>query len=134
MKLRSRIALSSLMLGAVALGLGQGSAVAQPMAGESTVAADCATHTDAVNSARSAKGGNRKDGNELTAAQANRMEASLAKAMAAKGYTNGAGQRLGPQAAAAAPRLRRDHGQRLLPRDHQRHEPAKLTRRRSAAS
>ena len=33
MKLRSRIALSSLMLGAVALGLGQGSAVAQPMAG-----------------------------------------------------------------------------------------------------
>ena len=87
MKLRSRIALSALVLGAAALGLGQGSALAQPMAGESTVAADCATHSDRVNAARSAKGGNRKDGNELSAAQARAMEASLAKAMAAKGYT-----------------------------------------------
>ena len=87
MLLRSRIALSTLVLGAAALGLGQGSAVAQPMAGESTVAADCATHTDSVNAARSAQGGNRKDGNELSAAQAKAMEASLAKAMAAKGYT-----------------------------------------------
>ena len=87
MKLRSRIALSSLILGAAALGLGQAGAVAQPMAGLNTVAADCATHTDAVNSARSAQGGNRKDGNELSDAQAKAMEASLAKAMAAKGFT-----------------------------------------------
>jgi hypothetical protein len=78
------------MLGAVALGLGQGSAQAQQMAGEDTVAADCATHTDAVNSARSAQGGNRKDGNELSAAQARAMEASLTKAMAAKGYSTSA--------------------------------------------
>jgi hypothetical protein len=90
MKLRSRIALSSLVLGAAALGLGQGTATAQPMAGESTVAAECTTHTDAVNSARSAQGGNRKDGNELTAAQARAYEASFAKALAAKGYTKAA--------------------------------------------
>jgi hypothetical protein len=87
MKLRSRIALSSLILGAAALGLGQAGAVAQPMAGESTVAAECTTHSDSVNSARAAQGGNRQDGNELSAAQAKAKEASLAKAMAAKGYT-----------------------------------------------
>ena len=90
MLLRSRIALSTLVLGAAALGLGQGSALAQPMAGESTVAADCATHSDSVNAARSAQGGNRKDGNELSAAQTRAMEAGLAKAMAAKGYTKAA--------------------------------------------
>jgi hypothetical protein len=90
MKLRSRIALSSLVLCAAALGLGQAGAVAQPMAGLDTVAADCVTHTDAVNTARAAQGGNRKDGNELSAAQAKAMEASLAKAMAAKGYTTSA--------------------------------------------
>ena len=78
MKLRSRIALSSLLLGAAALGLGQGSATAQPMAGESTVAAECSTHHDSVNSARSAQGGNRQDGNELSPAQAKAMEAALA--------------------------------------------------------
>ena len=89
MKLRSRMALSSLLLGAAALGLGQASATAQPMAGLDT-AAECVTHTDAVNSARSAAGGNRKDGNELSAAQAKAMETNLAKAMAAKGYTKGA--------------------------------------------
>src|SRR5690242_21900307 len=87
MKLRSRIALSSLMLGAVALGLGQGSANAQMMVGESTVAADCATHNDAVNAARSAKGGNRTDPHELSQAKVNSMEAAFAKAAAAKGYT-----------------------------------------------
>ena len=90
MKLRSRIALSSLMLGAAALGLGQGTAAAQIMAGESTVAAECTTHSDSVNSARAAQGGNRKDGNELSAAQTKAMEASLTKAMAAKGYTKAA--------------------------------------------
>jgi hypothetical protein len=87
MKLRSRIALSSLVLGAAALGLGQGGAAAQPTAGLDTVAADCVTHSDSVNSARSAQGGNRQDGNELSAAQAKAMEASLSKAMAAKGYS-----------------------------------------------
>ena len=90
MKLRSRLALSSLVLGAAALALGQGSAVAQPMAGESTVAAECATHSDPVNAARSAQGGNRKDGNELSAAQVRAYEDAFAKAMAAKGYTKNA--------------------------------------------
>jgi hypothetical protein len=93
------------MLGAVALGLGQASAQAQPMAGENTVAADCVTHSDSVNSARAAQGGNRKDGNELSAAQAKAMEASLAKAMAAKGYTtaaNGSARKPGGPAAFAA--------------------------------
>lgn len=105
MKLRSRIALSSLMLGAVALGLGQGSATAQPMAGETSVAAECATHTDSVNSARTAEGGNRKDGNELSPAQAKAMEAGLAKAMAAKGYSkasNGSARKPGGGSAFAA--------------------------------
>jgi hypothetical protein len=81
------MALSSLLLGAAALGLGQAAATAQPMAGVDRAAAECVTHTDSVNSARSAAGGNRKDGNELSAAQAKAMEAQLAKAMAAKGYT-----------------------------------------------
>jgi len=75
------------MLGAAALGLGQGSALAQPMAGESTVAADCATHTDATNTARAAKGGNRTDPHELSQAKVSQMEAAFAKAAAAKGFT-----------------------------------------------
>ena len=99
MKLRSRIALSSLMLGAVALGLGQGSAVAQPMAGLNTVAADCATHTDAVNTARSAKGGNRTDPHEFSQAQVNSFEAAFKKAAAAKGLTTNAQGKLAKSSA-----------------------------------
>ena len=105
MKLRSRIALSSMVLGAAVLGFGQGSATAQPMAGETSVAAECATHSDAVSSARSAQGGNRKDGNELSPAQAKAMEASLAKAMEAKGYSkaaNGSARKPGGGGAFAA--------------------------------
>ena len=109
MKLRSRTALTSLLLGAAALGLGQASASAQPMAGESTVAAECATHTDATNAARSAQGGNRQDGNELTAAQARSYEAAFAKALAAKGYTkaaNGTARKPGGGAAFAATQVK----------------------------
>ena len=83
--LRSRLVLSSMVLAAAALGLGQSTAMAQPMAGESTVAAECATHSDSVNLGRAAQGGNRKDANELTADQARAMETSLGRAMAAKG-------------------------------------------------
>jgi hypothetical protein len=90
MKTRSRIALSALLLGAAALALGQGSASALTMAGGSSVAPDCATHTDSVNSARAAAGHNRADGNELTAAQVSAFEGSFARAMAAKGYTKAA--------------------------------------------
>ena len=103
MKLRSRIALSSLMLGAVALGLGQGTATAQPMAGEATVAADCATHTDAVNTARSAKGGNRVDPHEFSQAQVDRMEAAYRTRRGRQG-TDPHGQRqAGPRPAAGKP-------------------------------
>lgn len=87
MKIGTRIALSSLLLGAAALALGQGSATAVTIAGGTSAAPECATHTDAVNSARAASGHNRADGNELTAEQARTLEASFAKAMAAKGYT-----------------------------------------------
>jgi hypothetical protein len=91
------------MLGAVALGLGQGSAVAQPMAGESTVAADCATHTDPVNTARSAKGGNRVDPHEFSQAQVDRMEAAFRSAAAAKGLTTTASGKLAKSSEARKP-------------------------------
>ena len=87
MNARSRIALSSLLMGAAALAAGQGGAGAVTMAGTSTVGASCATHADPVNTARAARGHNRVDGNELTAAQARAFEASFTTAMAAKGYT-----------------------------------------------
>jgi Pregnancy-associated plasma protein-A len=103
MKPRSRLALSSLVLAAAALGLGQGSALAQPMAGESTVAADCETHTDEVNTARSAKGGNRTDPHEFTAAQVKAIEASAAKAAAAKGLTKNAQGKLVDASSARKP-------------------------------
>jgi Pregnancy-associated plasma protein-A len=89
MSRRSRIALSCLVLGAAALSLGQGSAGAQPMAGLDSVKAECATHTDAVNTARAAAGGNRKDANELSPAQAKAFETAFAKDVAAKGYSKG---------------------------------------------
>ena len=105
---RSRIALTSLVLAAAALGLGQGSATAQPMAGEATVAAECTTHTDALNAGRAAAGGNRHDGNELTPAQARAFEAGFAKALAAKGYSaaaNGSARKPGGGAAFQATRV-----------------------------
>jgi hypothetical protein len=103
MKLRSRTALSSLVLAAAALGLGHGSALAQPMAGESTVAAECETHTDAVNTARAARGGNRTDPHELTASQVRAFEAASAKAAAAKGLTKNAQGQLVDASAARKP-------------------------------
>jgi hypothetical protein len=98
MKIRSRIALASLLLGAAALALGQAGASAVTIAVGSSVAPECTTHTDTVNSARAAAGHHRADGNELTAAQAKALEASFGKAMAAKGYTkaaNGSAQKPG---------------------------------------
>lgn len=56
-------------------------ASARPDAG----VAPCVSHTDAVNSARAAAGGNRRDANELSAAQVKALEASFAKDAAAKG-------------------------------------------------
>ena len=56
------------------------------MAGESTVAADCATHSDSVNSAQAPpRVATARTATSCPPAQTKAMEASLAKAMAAKG-------------------------------------------------
>jgi hypothetical protein len=60
-------------------------ASARPDAG----VAPCVSHADAVNSARAAAGGNRRDANELSAAQVKAMEATFAKVAAAKGIGSG---------------------------------------------
>jgi Pregnancy-associated plasma protein-A len=86
--LRSRTALPSMVLGAAALGLGPSSALAQPMAGEASVAADCATHTDAVGGRGT--GHLDRDTNSLTPATAAAMEAELSKVLSAKGLTRNA--------------------------------------------
>lgn len=88
MSARSRIALTSLLLGAAALSV-PASASAVTMAGDTTVAADCVTHTDDVNTARAKAGGNRHDGNEVSAEQATSMELDFTRAMASKGYVKG---------------------------------------------
>lgn len=88
MSARSRIALTSLLLGAAALSV-PASASAVTMAGDTTVAADCVTHTDDVNTARAKAGGNRHDGNEVAAEQARSMELDFTRAMASKGYVKG---------------------------------------------
>ncbi len=82
---------TSTLLAALGLAVA-GLAVAGPasaMRAEAPAAA-CATHTDATNLARSAAGGNRQDGNELTASQAAAMERDMARVMTAKGLTRNA--------------------------------------------
>ena len=59
-------------------------AQARPL-GASESPGACVAHTDSVNVGRAAQGGNRKDANEITAAQAAAMESRLAAALAAKG-------------------------------------------------
>jgi hypothetical protein len=90
MTLRTRLSLASLVLGALAAGLGQSGAAAVTTAGLDRVGPDCATHTDPVNAARAAAGGNRRDANELTAAQTKALETAFTSALAAKGYTKAA--------------------------------------------
>jgi hypothetical protein len=79
------------LLAALGLGLA-GLAVAGPASAmrADVSGAQCVTHTDATNLARSAKGGNRQDGNELSAAQAAAMEREMARVMEAKGLTRNA--------------------------------------------
>ncbi len=81
----------STLLAALGLGLA-GLAVAGPASAmrADVSGAECVTHTDATNLARSAQGGNRRDGNELTAAQAAAMEREVARVMEAKGLTRNA--------------------------------------------
>jgi Pregnancy-associated plasma protein-A len=90
MTLRSRLTSSALILGALAVSLGQSSAVGLDSAAAHPSTATCATHTDALNAGRAAHGGNRKDANELTAAQTRAYEAGFARAMQAKGFATAA--------------------------------------------
>jgi len=84
MSARSRLALSALLLAAVGVVVPAG-AQAVTMAGTDSVAPECVTHHDTVNSGRAAAGSNRRDPHELSAEQAMAMEADLAGALAAKG-------------------------------------------------
>ncbi|HNQ08151.1 MAG TPA: zinc metalloprotease [Tetrasphaera sp.] len=59
-------------------------AQARPLGATDTPSA-CVAHRDSVNIGRAAQGGNRKDANEITAAQAAAMESRLAAALATKG-------------------------------------------------
>ena len=90
---RTLTALAAFALGAAALVVPATSASAQPMAGEDAVAADCVTHEEDLgdHAARGARGA--KDIHELTAQEARANEATLSRAMAARGLvTNARGQ------------------------------------------
>ena len=98
---RSLNALAAFAFGAAVLAVPATSASAQPMAGESTVAADCVSREADGRAARGAK-----DTNELTADQVRANESAMAKAMAGKGLgKNARGQVVesGSTAAAFAP-------------------------------
>jgi hypothetical protein len=89
MTARSRLALTALLLAAAGLAAPAAGAQAVTMAGTDTVAPDCVTHTDSTTAGRAAAGNGRKDPHELTATQTRTMEADLARALTAKGYTKG---------------------------------------------
>jgi hypothetical protein len=89
MTARSRLALTALLMAAAGLAAPAG-AQAVTMAGTDSVSPDCLTHTDSLGAGRVAAGKGRKDPHELTAAQTKAMEADLARALSAKGYTKGA--------------------------------------------
>jgi hypothetical protein len=82
---RSLNALAAFALGAAVLAVPATSASARPMAGESTVAADCVSREADGRAARGAK-----DTNELTADQVRANEGAMARAMAAKGLSRNA--------------------------------------------
>ena len=82
---RPTTVLATLALGVAGFALPVTSASAQPMAGESSVAAECVSRAP---DARAARGG--KDANELTAAQVRANEAALGRALAAKGLSKNA--------------------------------------------
>ena len=82
---RPMTVLATLALGVAGLALPVTSASAQPMAGESTVEAECISRAPDARAARGAK-----DTNELTAAQVRANEAALGRALAAKGLSKNA--------------------------------------------
>lgn len=82
---------TSTLLAVLGLGLA-GLSVAAPASAMrvDTGGVECVTHTDTATSARSGAGGTRKDGNELTPAQAAAMERQMERVMAARGLTKNA--------------------------------------------
>jgi hypothetical protein len=82
---RPMTVLATLALGVAGLALPVTSASAQPMAGESSVAAECVSRAPDARAARGAK-----DANELTATQVRANEAALGRALAAKGLSKNA--------------------------------------------
>jgi len=95
---RSMTALATLALGVVSLALPATNAVARPMAGESSVSAECVSRAPDARATRGAK-----DTNELTQTQVRANEAALARALAANGLSkNARGQAAESGSAAAA--------------------------------
>lgn len=84
------------------LALGASAAPALAMA-TATNAEACVTHSGDTHQARSAAGGNRKDGNELTEAQVRAYESQFRAAVKAKGLSIGADGRLAAAATEAFP-------------------------------
>ncbi len=97
MPTRSMTALAALALGVAALAIPATSASARPMAGESSVAAECISRAPDARAARGAK-----DANELTESQVRANEAALAKALAAKGLSKNAKGQAAPSTGATA--------------------------------
>jgi hypothetical protein len=89
---RPMTVLATLALGVAGLALPVTSASAQPMAGESSVAAECVSRAPDARAARGAK-----DANELTATQVRANEAALGRALAAKGLSKNAKGQAVPQ-------------------------------------
>ena len=81
----SMTVLAALAIGVAGLALPTTSASAQPMAGESSVSAECISRAPDARAARGAK-----DANELTETQVRANEAALAKALAGKGLAKNA--------------------------------------------
>ena len=117
----TRLALSALLLAAAGV-VAPAGAQAVTMAGTDSVAPECVTHSDSVNTGRAAAGSNRRDPHELSAAQTTAMEADLARRAGCQGASPAPRRRSwrgplrpGPRAAFAD-----RHGRRLRPRHHRR--------------
>jgi hypothetical protein len=101
MPARSRLALTALLFAAAGLAAPAGTQ-AVPLGAADAPSPGCVTHTDQLNSARSAAGGHRRDPHELTATQAAVLEADLARALAAKDHATSARRPAGRSGVAAA--------------------------------
>lgn len=84
--LRPVALLAASVLAAAGIGFGASGASAVTMAGERSIAAECATDTHADETV-AGRGPHAKDPHDVSPAQAKAMEAQLDQALAAKGYT-----------------------------------------------